>query len=142
MGDCPTLLVGQFAQSKIHTFLHICSFQKGNCAIALFVAHLKSGIALFGRSFKKCDCEIALFGGSFKKCDCVIALFYALLKSAIVRSHILVTFLKVQMCDCTFSLCSKVRQNVQTHNRSFEKSECAKMCKKRSAFPNRTFFVL
>jgi len=49
---------------------------------------------------------------SFQKCDGAIALFVALLKSAIVQSHFLSLFSKVQMWK-------NVRQNCEFQNRTF-----------------------
>jgi len=47
-----------------------------------------------------------------------------------VRSHIFSLFKNVRMCDRTFFCSLRKCKKVWSHNRSFEISECVKICKK------------
>jgi len=84
-------------------FLHICSFQKSDCAIAPFCTfekckkmwlHIcsfersdKKGQSHFWEEQQKCDCTISTFEKSNKKSDCTINIWKRATKSAIAPSN-------------------------------------------------------
>jgi len=104
---------------EVRTLFAHSPFLKNNCAIFLKCKTVQFWNLHFFCTFP--HFERAILRSHF---------FVALWKSVNVQSHILSLFKNVRMCDHTFFDFSNVRQNVQSHNRSFKKSECAKNVQK------------
>jgi len=83
---------------------------------------------LFQRATKKCNPTFLLFHRATKKCDCTIPL----LKWANVQNCAKKGWILKLHFFCTLK---------RSHNCSFDKGECVKMCKK-VEIPNHTFFLL
>jgi len=132
MADCPTLLVGQFAHSKICTVLHISAHLRFSKMQLCNHTHLKSAFVwphFLATHLKSVNVHLHFLVALLKSASVRLQLLVALFKSVIVRLHFFFHF-------------SNVRQKVRSYNSSFKEGRMCKNLWKLCKFSNCIFFPL